>query len=114
MNSVRTLLIATPAVLGLLAAPAAHAEWRGGRGGWGDHRGHWDHGGGYRGPGPLGGLLLGLGAAAVVGGIIASQPAYAPPPVYYAPQPGYYPAPSYYAPPAYYAPQPYPDRYYPQ
>jgi hypothetical protein len=39
--------------------------------------------------------LLGLGAAAVVGGIIASQPAYAPPPpVYYAPPP-----PAYYAPP---------------
>jgi len=58
-----------------------------------DYR-HDDH----RGPGGgavLGGVLLGLGAAAVVGGIVASQRPYAPPPpVYYAPPP-----PAYYAPP---------------
>ena len=48
------------------------------------------------------GALLG---AAVVGGIIASQPVYAPPPVYYAPPP------AYYAPPGY-APSYYPQQYY--
>lgn len=100
MKSVRTLLVAAPVVLGMLAAPAAHAEWRGRHGGWGPHAGHWG-GGGYRGPAALPGLLLGLGAAAVIGGIIAAQPVQVAPPVYYAPQPGYYPA------PAYYAPQPY-------
>jgi hypothetical protein len=97
MTHLKTLLVAAPLALGMLAAPAAHAEWRG----------DW-HGGYHRGPGfPLAGALLGLGAAAVVGGIIASQPhvVYAPPP------PVYYPAPAYsysYAyPPAYYAPPPY-------
>jgi hypothetical protein len=92
MTHLKTLLIAAPVALGLLAAPAAHAEWRG-HGGW--------HGG--RGPGfPLAGALLGLGAAAVVGGIIASQPVYAPPPAYY------YPPQAYYAPPGYYYQQPQP------
>lgn len=89
MTHLKTLLIAAPVAMGLLAAPAAHAEWRG-------------HGG-YRGPGyalPLVGALLG---AAVVGGIIASQPAYAPPPAYYYPPPGYYPQP-YYSQPYYVAP----------
>jgi hypothetical protein len=111
MTHFKTLLIAAPVAMGLLAAPAAHAEWHGG-GGW--HGGGW-HGGGWHGGGiPLGAALLGLGAAAVVGGIIASQPpvvAYAPPPAYY-PAPGYatpyYAAPAYpgayYAPQAYYAP----------
>jgi hypothetical protein len=101
MTHLKTLLIAAPLALGLLAAPAAHAEWRGGHGGggWGHHAG-WGYRGGYG--VPLVGALLG---AAVVGGIIASQPpvAYAPPPAYY-PPPGYYPSPGY--PPAYY-PQPY-------
>jgi hypothetical protein len=98
MTHLKTLFIAAPVALGLLAAPAAHAEWRGHGGGWG-HAGYY-HGGGGRGYGlPLVGALLG---AAVVGGIIASQPAYAPPPAYYAPPP------AYYAPPAYsYYPQPY-------
>jgi hypothetical protein len=100
MVNVKTLLVAAPVALGLLAAPAAHAEWghRGGDWGhrsWGgyEHRGH-----GF----PLAGALLGLGAAAVVGGIIASQPP--PPPVVYAPQPGYYYAPNGYATPYYAAP----------
>jgi len=104
MTHLKTLLIAAPIALGLLAAPAAHAEWRGGHGGggWGHHAG-WGYRGGYghRGYGvPLVGALLG---AAVVGGIIASQPpvAYAPPPAYY-PPPGYPPA--YYAQPYYGAP----------
>jgi hypothetical protein len=98
MTHLKTLFIAAPVALGLLAAPSAHAEWRGHGGGWG-HPG-WGYHGGGRGYGvPLVGALLG---AAVVGGIIASQPAYAPPPAYYAPPPAYY-AP----PPAYYAPQPY-------
>ena len=110
----KALLIAAPIAAGLLAAPAAHAEWRGNRGGeWHGGGGGWN--GGYRhydrGPG-VGGVLLGLGAAAVIGGVIASQayappppvyyaqprPYYAPPPVYYAPPPGYYAAPPYYPP----------------
>ncbi len=99
MTNLKTLLIAAPVALGLLAAPAAHAEWRG-HGGWG-HRGYYHGGGG----GVLAGALLGLGAAAVVGGIIASQPhvVYAPQPGYYAPPayaPGYYQAPAYYAAPS--------------
>jgi hypothetical protein len=97
MTQWKTMLIAAPVALGLLAAPAAHAEWRGGgyHGEWG-HHGEW----GYRGPGPLAGALIGLGAAAVVGGIIASQqPVYAPPPAhYYAPG---YASPYYYAAPGY-------------
>src|ERR1700722_17850973 len=103
MGHVRTFLIAAPVALGLLAAPAAHAEWRGHGGwdhrsaGWGGYRGGYSHGGNG---GAIAGALLGLGAAAVIGGIIASQP---PPAVAYAPQPGYYyyPTPGYPAP--YYA-----------
>ena len=115
MTHWKTLLIAAPVALGLLAAPAAHAEWRGG-GGWGHHEGGWGHrdggwgrhegGWGYRGGYehrsygvPLAGALLGLGAAAVIGGVIASQQ----PPVVYAPPPAYYPPPGYY---------PYPQPYY--
>jgi hypothetical protein len=96
----KALLIAAPVAAGLLAAPAAHAEWRG-RGGW--HGGYEHHHGG---PG-VGGVILGLGAAAVLGGVLASQ-AYAPPPrVYYAPPPAYYPPPpAYYAPQGYYAAPP--------
>ncbi len=125
----KALLIAAPVAIGLLAAPAAHAEWRGEHGGWhgGDgyergHRGDW-HGGGYErghrdgGPG-IAGVVIGLGAAALLGGVIASQ-AYGPPPVYYAPPPPVYyaPPPVYYAPPpVYYAPAPayYPRAYYPR
>src|SRR4051794_13682315 len=71
MLSIKALLIAAPIAVGLLAAPAAHAEWRhgggagwghGGGGGWG-HGGGGGHGGGwgYRHGGfPLGGALLGL------------------------------------------------------
>jgi hypothetical protein len=101
----KALLIAAPVAAGLLASPMAHAEWRGhGGGGW---RGHEHHGG----PG-VGGVILGLGAAAVIGGVIASQ-AYAPPPVYYAPPPAFYPPPpAYYAPQSYYAPQGYYPRGY--
>jgi len=103
MVKMRNLLIAAPVALGLLAAPAvAHAEWRGHGGGWGHRSEGW--GGGYRGGyghhgngGAIAGALLGLGAAAVIGGIIASQPppvAYAPQPRYYYPQPAY-PTPYY-------------------
>jgi hypothetical protein len=112
MLRLKALLIAAPVAAGLLAAPAAHAEWRGhGGGGWHGGGGGFRHDGFRhdRGFGP-GGVLLGLGAAAVIGGVIASQ-AYAPPPVYYAPPPAYYPQPGYYsAPPGYYAP---PPGYYP-
>lgn len=111
MMRFKALLVATPVAAALLAAPAAHAEWRGhGGGGW--HGGGW-HGGGWHGghdyhhggPG-VAGALLGLGAAAVIGGVIASQAYAPPPPVYYAPPPAYYaPPPGYYAaPPAYYSP----------
>jgi hypothetical protein len=107
MWRLKSLMIAAPIVAGLLAAPAAHAEWRG-HGGYGHYYGHYN--GGWRGPG-VAGAILGLGAAAIVGGVIASQ-AYAPPPVVYAaPRPYYAPPPAYYAPaPGYYAP---PPAYYP-
>jgi hypothetical protein len=82
-----------------------------------------------------GGLIFGLGAAAVVGAATlltlpvaiatapfrgpayyAPPPAYYPPPTpaYYAPPPGYYaPPPAYYAPaPSYYYPPRYPQEYY--
>ena len=93
MTYMKSLLIAAPVAVGLLSAPVAHAEWRGhgggGHGGWGHRGGGW---GGHHGNGALTGALLGLGAAAVIGGVIASQPQYyaPPPPVYYAPQPQYY------------------------
>ena len=98
MRTWTSLLIAAPVALGLLAAPAAHADWR--------HNGGWDngwHGHEHHGNGDaVAGALLGLGVGAVIGGVIASQPYYyAPPPVYaprpvaYAPPPPYYPAPGY-------------------
>ena len=93
----------------LLAPLAAQAEDHHDHGGGGGYQhgggGGWNHGGGgdRRGGGGIGvgGLLLGLGVGALVGGAIAQN--YAPPPpVYYAPPP-----PVYYAPPpAYYAPAP--------
>ena len=90
MRTWSTFLIAAPIAAGLLAAPAAHADWH--RGGW--HGGYWqhDHGGGNA----AASALLGLGIGALIGGaIVASQPQYyAPPPVVYAPPP-------YYAPPVY-------------
>jgi hypothetical protein len=90
MINVKTLLIAAPLALGLLSAPAAHAEWRHGGGGY-------YHGYGHRGYGvPLVAALLGLGVGAA---IVASQP-----PVVYAPPPAYYPAPAYAQP---YYPAPY-------
>jgi hypothetical protein len=108
MWRIKSLLFAAPVAAGLLFAPVAHAEEHG-RGGWhGGDRGGWhgreyDHRG--RGGIGIGGALLGLGAAAVVGGVIASQ-AY-PPPVVYAAPPAYYPPPGYYPPPpGYYAPPP--------
>ncbi|HEY8290005.1 MAG TPA: hypothetical protein VIG49_12105 [Acetobacteraceae bacterium] len=106
MGPVKSLLIAAPVAVGLLAAPAAHADWRHRGGGWGGHEQHYGHGGG--GVSPVAGALIGLGVGALIGGVIASQaaPVYAAPPVAYAPPPAYYPpAPTYYAapPPAYYA-----------
>jgi hypothetical protein len=118
MVRLKALLIAAPIAAGLLAAPVAHAEWHGDRGGW--HGGGWHGEGSRRGEGwhhdegwhhggrpGVAGAILGLGAAAVLGGVIASQ-AYPPPPVVYAPPPAYYPPPpAYYAPPpAYYAAPP--------
>jgi hypothetical protein len=95
MRTWTSLLIAAPVALGLLAAPTAHADWRHHGGGWGNG---W-HGHEHRGNGnAVAGALLGLGVAAVIGGVIASQQPYyyAPPPVAYAPPPPpYYPAPGY-------------------
>jgi hypothetical protein len=101
---------------GLLAAPAAHAEWR--HGGWGGHEGWHDHdwrGRGYswggpryyrRGPGigPIvGGAVLGLGAGALIAGALAPPPVYYPPPrAYYAPPVVYAPPPAYGYAPGYY------------
>jgi hypothetical protein len=121
MTRFKFLLIAAPIAAGLLAAPAAHADWHGGRDGWhgGGHE-RWEHARWeherreHRGGGPdIGGAILGLGAAAILGGVIASQAYAPPPPVYYAPPPVYYaPPPAYYAPPqVYYTPQP---AYYPR
>jgi hypothetical protein len=96
MGTWSKLLIAAPIAAGLLAAPAAHADWHGDRGwhgggGWhGDRGWHHDHDNG----GAIAGAILGLGAAALIGGAIASsQPRYyaPPPPVVYAPPPPYYP-----------------------
>ena len=93
-----TLLIAAPVAAGLLAAPAAHADWRDHRG-WHGER-HGDQG--LAAPRPrqrraAAAAVLGLGAAAILGGVIrlaagpAPPPYYAPPPpVVYAPPPGYY------------------------
>ncbi len=102
MRTWTSLLIAAPVAMGLLAAPAAHADWHH-RGGW--HGGRYDHDH-HNGVG-IAGALIGLGAAAVIGGVIASTQApsyYAPPPAAYAPPPPYYPAPAYAAPPGYYGP----------
>lgn len=102
MSRIKVLLMAAPLAAGLLGAPLAHAEWRGGGGpGW-HGRPHW-HGHGH-GPG-IAGAVIGLGAAAVLGGVIASQayapppPAYYPPPAYAPPPPAYYPPPPGYYPP---------------
>jgi hypothetical protein len=88
-----TLLIAAPLAAGLIAAPAAqadshHRDWHGA---WHHH----DHDN----SGALAGAVLGLGAAAILGGVIAAQQPYyyaPPPPVVYAPPPPY--APGYYSP----------------
>lgn len=120
MMRFKALLIAAPIAAGLLAAPAAYADEHGHGGGYhggGYHGGGYHgggggwHGGDHHGPG-VGGVLLGLGAAAVLGGVIASQAYAPPPPVYYAPPPAYYaPPPGYYAPPpGYYSA---PSGYYP-
>jgi hypothetical protein len=106
MRPMTKLLIAAPLSAGLLAAPAAHADWYrpGWRGGYG-WRPHYEHHHGNPGRGAIiAGTVLGLGAAAVIAGALAPPP---PPPVYFAPPPPvvYAPPPAYYAqPPAYYAP----------
>ena len=103
---IRTVLLAAPAALALLAAPAAHADWyQHGGARYAPHYGY--HGGGYHGGvvGPVvAGALVRRGIGAVAAAVLAPPVVYAPPPVYYAPPPGYYaPPPVYYAPPpAYY------------
>jgi hypothetical protein len=86
-----TLLIAAPVAIGLLAAPAAQADWHHHGGDWHGDWHHHDHDDG----GAVAGAVLGLGAAAILGGVIASQaqqPYYSPPPpvVYAPPPPPYY------------------------
>ena len=101
MRTWSTLLVAATVAAGLLAAPAAHADWRGHHewhgGGWHQCWHHENHDNGAA----IAGAVLGLGAAAILGGVLASQqPAYyapPPPPVVYAPPPGYYAAPGYYS-----------------
>ena len=95
MRPLKTFLIAIPVAFGLLAAPAAHAEWRGqhGRDGGDHYQPRYQEG--HRHGGSLAGALLGLGAAAVIGGIIASRQHYYQPPAFYEPQPEYYPSPAY-------------------
>lgn len=106
MLSKTKLLVAAPFLAaGLLAAPAANAQWGGrGPGGYRGGPGYYHH---HRGPGPgaiIGGALLGIGAGALIAGafappppvVYAPPPAYYPPPAYaYAPAPGYYPYPGY-------------------
>jgi hypothetical protein len=99
-----TLMVAAPVAAGLLVAPAAHADWQNHHdwhgGGWnqGWHQ-SWHHEDHDNGAG-VAAAVLGLGAAAILGGVLASQqPRYyaPPPPVVYAPPPGYYAAPGYYS-----------------
>ena len=55
MMRFKALLVAAPIAAGLLAAPAAHADWHGhGGGGWHGGGGGW-HGGGWHGGGWHGG-----------------------------------------------------------
>ena len=103
MQTRKYRLVAALTAVGLLAAPAAHADWRDHHGGWhGDYgrHGYYRHDGGNA----AAGALVGLGIGALIGGVIASQSQYyAPPPAYYAPPPAYYAAPVYAPPPAYYS-----------
>ena len=106
MQRLKTLFVALPVSLALLAAPAAHAEWRADRGGWHGHAPYSAHNYQRNDGAGLAGALIGLGAIALLGGIIATQNS-APPPPAYDPQPyGYAPAPVYAAPPAYDMPAP--------
>lgn len=106
MSSLKSLFIAVPVAFSLLAAPAAFAEDHGDHGRGPARHGDWHGDRGHGGGNGVAGAILGLGAAAVIGGVIASQ-AYAPP-VVYAPPPAYY-AP----PPVVYAPPPPPGYYQP-
>lgn len=112
MRQVTKVALLLPMIAALfVTATPAHADWRDQRGGgWNNHGQHqqWQghDRGGWGGRNIIGGLLLGAGAAAVLGSIYQ-----APPPVYYAPPPPVYyaPAPAYYAPPpvVYYTRRPY-------
>jgi hypothetical protein len=104
-----TLLAAATITAPLAAQAHEHHDYGGGYqrdygGDRGDYRGD-DRGDRGHGGIGVGGVLLGLGIGALVGGAIVSsqQPQYAPPPQYYAPPPPVYYAPP---PPAYYAPPP--------
>ena len=100
MRSVKILAVAAMVSAGLLAAPAVQAEehWRGHEEHrhemWRGHEGHWEHRDNDAGA-AVAGAVIGLGLGALLGGAIASQPAYAAPPPVVQPPPGYYPAPAY-------------------
>jgi hypothetical protein len=90
----RALIFAGVIAAGMLAAPAAEADWRYRGGGWGPRYYAAPR---YYGPGPaIAGAILGLGVGAAIAGAYAAPPYYyaPPPPVYYAPPP----APYYYGP----------------
>src|SRR3954468_17580036 len=95
MRTWSSLLIAAPVALGLLAAPAAHADWRHHGGGCG---GGW-HGFQHRDDGncdAVDGELIGLGAGCRTGGMLTStHPRNAPPPPVPTPPPPPYSAPVY-------------------
>jgi hypothetical protein len=93
-ESGRTCDALSPIAAGLLAAPAAHADWQrataaGNQAGTGTRAGTT-----RTTTTALPAAIVGFGAAAILGGVIASQqPRYyaPPPPVVYAPPPPYYP-----------------------
>ncbi len=113
MSPLKSLFVAVPVAISLLAAPAAYADEHGDHGRGGHEQGrhgdwHGDRDRGHGGGNGVAGAILGLGAAAIIGGVIASQAYAPPPPVVYAPPPRYY-AP----PPVVYAPPPPPGYYQP-
>lgn len=103
----RALIFAGVMAAGMLAAPAAEADWRyRGGPGWGPRyyaAPRYYAPPRYYGPGPgVAGAIIGLGVGAAIAGAFATPPPYyyyaPPPPVYYAPPPVFVPP----APPAYY------------
>jgi hypothetical protein len=94
-------LFAAALLAGSLAAPAAHADWRGRGHGWGGPPVYHHHHRGWNGA-PLLGAIIGLGAGVAIGSALAAPPppvVYQPPPVLYQPPPRWVqPAPVYLPP----------------